>query len=84
MTGQDDPADLPWSLERLDGLANTLLDELLSRGLDPDDPIMNPIVRDVGDAIVVWILKRSSKISTMDVAEAINNAIGKPDGGDHP
>ena len=66
-----DPAQLPWSLERLAGLGQVLLDDLEARGVDPEDPV----ARAVAEVVARWIWVRASALSVLDVVEALGNAV---------
>lgn len=66
-----DPAELPWSPERLAGLAEALREQLDAFGVKPDDPV----VRSTAAAVTRWIWVRASALSSLDVVEALGNAV---------
>jgi hypothetical protein len=64
-----DPADLPWSPERLRGLANVLYQELEARGVDVNDPVAIK----VAEAMWAFIVPRAAALTTLDVIDAMGN-----------
>jgi len=67
-----DPSELPWSLERLSGLAHALGAELEQEGVVVDDPIVIATVR----ALTRFVARRASMLTSMDLIEALMNNFG--------
>jgi hypothetical protein len=66
-----DPSHLPWSQERVAGLAEALQDELVNQGVDIGHEMVSRCAR----AIEAFVLARASNLQSLEIAEALHNAI---------
>jgi hypothetical protein len=67
-----DPSEMPWSPERLTGLADLLAAELADAGVDVDDPQ----ARGAMLALMRWLRPRLTKLNVLDVMDGISNTFG--------
>jgi hypothetical protein len=70
-----DPSEMPWSGERLDGLADALAMAVQLQTADFD----NPDVLRIAHGIARWTWVRASKLKPIDIVDAIGNTFGRPD-----